>query len=308
MHHVLVKDNKVAHVWRGPIPKGISNTFAVAPGSAHVGDDWDSVAMSAVPKAPSITIDEINAECERRILELYPLARQLNILDEGSQAELQEFKDRRNGLRASARALAMMNPIPVNFRDDRFWSSPPFGGYAGGYGQQQNHGMANANGMGMQMLPGYGGAHTNQPIIMMQAQPAAAPIIINGASPGTTVIQGPAQVQQPQTPQINLVSPQPQQVTALPHSQSATPSAPQAKPMGLPAPSNDTPPTHPVSAIDKAEIIYETAARALSGQDTAIAYMTNIANAKGTDWKALSEALMKERFDRFDKVLKEAAQ
>ena len=77
--------------------------------------------------------------------------------------------------------------------------------------------------------------------------------------------------------------------------------------MGLPSPSNDTHPASVIPAIDEDEIVYETAARALAGQDSAIGYMTDIALSRGTDWRSLCEALMKERFERFDKVLKAKA-
>lgn len=318
MHHVLVKDNKVAHVWKGPIPKGIGNTYAVAPGSAHVGDEWDAVSMSAVPKPPMVTPDEVNAECERRILERYPVARQLNILDEGSQAELSEFKDQRNGLRACARALILMQPIPGNYRDDRFWSGVPFGvssyGAANWTGAQQQMGMM-PNGMGMQMLPGYG-AHTNQPIIMMQAPvpPApAAPIIINGASPGTTVIQGPAQVQQPQAaPHINLVSPVPQQVASLPVQSQPQPEPQRA--MGLPSPRQTAaqPPLMPGGLTEhEQELVYETAARAMAGQDYAIGKMEPIARLHGMSLEDYCNLLLAQRHEKFEQAtdkLKRSAQ
>ena len=176
MHHVLIKDNRVAHVWHGPIPNGIPDTHAVAPGSAHVGDAWE--AGAPVPKAPAVTADEVNAECERRILALFPIARQLNIIDEGSPAELQDMKDRRNGMRGCARALAYMQPIPGNYRDDRFWQGAPFQSPSyppaypqqQGYPQQQQLGYDPRMQQPMQAPWGYGGGGgTNQPIIMMQA-------------------------------------------------------------------------------------------------------------------------------------------
>lgn len=301
MHYVLVKDGRVAHIWHGPIPKGIANTYPVAPGSAHVGDRWEGGA--AVKDAPIVTIDEINAECERRILALYPVARQLNIIDEGTPAEQQEFKDRRNGLRACARALIAMSPIPTNYRDDRFWVGAPFQGsprpmeYHAGFGQM---GYAGPQiGIGHPQVPyGYapGAPSTNQPIIMMQAPSPQAPIIINGAQPGTTVIQGPAQVQPQviQPPHVNIV--QPAQVVA--------PATAQPEARGLPSPD---PVTSSQPVIDEDEILYETAARALQGHEAAVQYMTEIASAVGRDMKEYCEELMRQRFERFDRVLRAKA-
>ena len=125
MHNVLIRDGVVAHVWRGPIPDGIPNTFAVAPDSAHVGDRWEN--GTAVPAPKPVTVDEINAECERRILAVLPLTRQLNIVDEGTAAELQDMKDKRNALRSCARALISIQPSPANYRDDRYWVGAPWG-------------------------------------------------------------------------------------------------------------------------------------------------------------------------------------
>lgn len=287
MHHVLVKNNKVVHVWHGPIPPGIDNTFAVAPDSAHVGDDWDG--QRAVPQAPAIIPDEVNRECERRILELFPITRQLNIIDEGTPAEVDEMKQKRNALRACARALCSMQPIPQNFRDDRFWVGSSFNGGNGSPQTTLNYQQSQSGYPQLGYAPG-----TNQPIIMMQAPAQPAPIIINGAAPGTTVIQGPASVQHPVAPAINVV--QPSTAPALPQAGYST-----SAPAGLPAPHRAG------HVIDEDEIVYETAARALAGSDAAIAYMTAIAAKNGSEWKPYCEALMKDRFERFDKVLKAKA-
>lgn len=70
---------------------------------------------------PEPTIDDVNAEARRRIVERYPEWRQLNVIREGGDVltAMTAFIDR---IRTASDRLAGRQRIPSTFRDDRYWS------------------------------------------------------------------------------------------------------------------------------------------------------------------------------------------
>lgn len=69
----------------------------------------------------SVTPDHVKAEASRRILDRFPLWKQMNIQAEGGapQAEMTEFISR---IRTQSNEIEQMSPIPADFAKDRYWS------------------------------------------------------------------------------------------------------------------------------------------------------------------------------------------
>lgn len=72
---------------------------------------------SRAPQPPSV--DQIKAECGRRIEALYPVWKQINMMrDPNAFAFEFQWIDRMRGV---SDALEGMDPRPVDYRDDRHW-------------------------------------------------------------------------------------------------------------------------------------------------------------------------------------------
>lgn len=63
----------------------------------------------------------VKAEASRRILDRFPLWKQLNIQADGGdpQAEMTEFISR---IRSRSNEIEHLSPIPADFANDRYWS------------------------------------------------------------------------------------------------------------------------------------------------------------------------------------------
>jgi hypothetical protein len=70
------------------------------------------------PPAP-VAAWEVKAEAERRILSRFPLWKQLNMIRAGE--DLSEI----DAIRAASNRIERMDPIPLDFRDDKYWTEAP---------------------------------------------------------------------------------------------------------------------------------------------------------------------------------------
>ena len=103
-----------------------------------IGDTWDGVKLT--PKTPDpVTIAQVNAEAQRRIFEVMPQHKQANTT---AQAAVLAAKGSTNWtpaeieawnaglteymaitrLRAHSDNLNLMDPVPQDYADDKWWS------------------------------------------------------------------------------------------------------------------------------------------------------------------------------------------
>lgn len=66
--------------------------------------------------------DDVDAECRRRIVAVYPIEAQLNALHESNGAAMSAWIA---AVRARAREFKQTAFIPQDFADDRHWPAPP---------------------------------------------------------------------------------------------------------------------------------------------------------------------------------------
>lgn len=257
--------------------------------------------------------DEVDTECRRRILLMYPDATQHNIDREGTDEQKRTMQLVINGIRNSAWMLKTMKRIPADFRDDRYWSGewrPTIESMAfGGHAQTQPAALPWHQQMPMG-LPPWMMMPQQSPVVVMQSPPQAAPIVINGpAAPGPMVFHGPAEtkvVQPPATAPTQVFVPsQTAQAAALP---TQTPAAP----AGLPAPASErvSPPglsEEQFQAWRREQLLVETAQAASNGSDVARQWMGELAQKAGQDVDAyIADVLAKRVSDMRAVVMGEA--
>jgi len=260
--------------------------------------------------------EEVDTECRRRILSVYPDAVQHNIDREGSDDQKRTMQLVINGLRNSAWMIKAMRRIPTDFRDDRYWSgewrptveSMTFGGAS----QQQSPALPwYGQPMGM---PPWGMMQPQAPVVVMQSPPQAAPIVINGAAPsGPMVFQSPAE-----TKVVQMPAPQPAQVH-MPMPPAHVASVPMAANQvehqaSLPAPQGMQAASSPsgmsegqFQAWRREQLLVETAQAASNGSDVARQWMSELAAKAGQDVDTyIAEVLAKRVADMREAVMGEA--
>jgi hypothetical protein len=68
-----------------------------------------------------VTADMVKAEAERRIVDRYPIWRQINIMDEGGdvRAQMRSFISQ---VRTASNRIEAMKPIPPDYAADQHWN------------------------------------------------------------------------------------------------------------------------------------------------------------------------------------------
>lgn len=123
MDTILVENGRVARVWHGHTPKGVAGqTFTVPDGVAVPGMLYAGGVLSHAPLV--VRPHDVKAECQTRILDAYPLARQQALTMDGG-ADYDEMVAEITRLRLLSRQICRMRPIPQDFRDDNHWTGNP---------------------------------------------------------------------------------------------------------------------------------------------------------------------------------------
>jgi len=244
--------------------------------------------------------EEVDTECRRRILSVYPDAVQHNIDREGSDDQKRTMQLIINGLRNSAWMLKSMRRIPTDFRDDRYWSGewrPTVESMSFGGAPQQQSPALPWYGQPMMGMPPWGMMQPQAPVVVMQSPPQAAPIVINGAaSAPPTVFQSPNDTRVVQVP-----APHPAAHVHAPTAPQPTPLASEAQ-ASLPPPAGQA--LRPTAggmteaqfqAGRREQLLVETAQAASNGSDVARQWMAELAAKAGQNVDEYIAGVMAKR-------------
>lgn len=321
MDTILVENGRVVRVWHGHTPKGVAGqTFAVPEGVAVAGMLYANGVLSTA--ALIIRPQDVKAECQTRILDAFPLARQQAMTMDGG-TDYDEMVAEITRLRLLSRQICRMRPIPQDFRDDSYWTGNPI-----------RDGLVAGPVAATQPQTARGGYHTPAPgaaghsPFNITIAPAAVNVT-NTATTGASETVSPApaagnNTAAPEAPSwVASGAPTQQEPALAPMPVVALPEASIEK-IALAAPRDGSSPAMDVDharrraadLINTAladviaslwpatkEVAAENAARAMKGNDAALELITPRAESAGMPVAEYCEAILTERVYAHKKIL-----
>lgn len=113
--------DEITQVWRTrrPLDADTNPAIVIVPEHATIGMRFVNGRLLP-PTSPAITADVVKAECKRRILLRYPVHKQSNIQANGGPAQ-KAMIGWIGAMRTRAQELIAREPIPTDYRADRWW-------------------------------------------------------------------------------------------------------------------------------------------------------------------------------------------
>lgn len=121
--YAKIVDGRIAEIWRGQRPpknaRGQIVELPDGPIPADIGMRFENGAVLSATLAPP-TAQEVKNECRLRILLRYPAETQMSLMANGGIAR-QAMTEWIAAMRDCSRRIRAMEPIPHDFREDRYW-------------------------------------------------------------------------------------------------------------------------------------------------------------------------------------------